>query len=157
MDINVFQASIKDLDVVARLFNKYRFFYGQKQNYEGGKEYLKNRLNRQESIIFLATKKTERSNGLGFVQLYPSFFSIGMNHQWILNDLFVDEAARRHGVARQLMTKAKEFAVETEAIRIVLETDKDNYRAQQLYENIGYKRNEEHYYYELDLPRINQR
>ena len=36
-----------------------------------------------------------------------------MGRVWVLNDLFVRDTARREGVARQLMTKAQEFCVDS--------------------------------------------
>ena len=38
--------------------------------------------------------------GVGFVQLYPTFTSIGAKRAWVLNDLFVVPEARRRGVRR---------------------------------------------------------
>ena len=58
---------------------------------------------------------------------------------WILNDLFVDPARRRLGVARLLMERAIDFGRETGAGTISLQTGKDNAPARVLYEDLGFR------------------
>ncbi|MDX8362865.1 GNAT family N-acetyltransferase [Cytobacillus sp. IB215316] len=70
---------------------------------------------------------------LGFVQLYPSFPSINMRKTWVLNDLYVKEAARGKGIGEKLLKRAITFAEDTGA-KGVLETAEDNITAQRLYE-----------------------
>ena len=61
-------------------------FYRQDSDLEGAKVFLRNRIERKESVIFVAVEDDEY---IGFTQLYPSFSSISMKELWILNDLFV--------------------------------------------------------------------
>ncbi|MCM3443007.1 GNAT family N-acetyltransferase [Metabacillus halosaccharovorans] len=147
--MNILKATMSDLDDVAVLFNNYRIFYGQSSDLEGAKAFLKERMEQNESTIFLAKSK----DGLpaGFVQLYPIFSSVGMKRKWLLNDLFVAEEYRRHGVGKALMNQAKEFAVETKTAGILLETSKDNINAQALYESEGYEKEDTVYFYNLSL------
>ncbi|WP_180321201.1 GNAT family N-acetyltransferase [Metabacillus halosaccharovorans] len=147
--MNIIKATMSDLDDVAVLFNNYRIFYGQSSDLEGAKAFLKERMEQNESTIFLAKSK----DGLpaGFVQLYPIFSSVGMKRKWLLNDLFVAEEYRRHGVGKALMNQAKEFAVETNTAGILLETSKDNVKAQALYESEGYAKEDTVYFYNLSL------
>ncbi len=147
--MNIKRAMISDLDDVSFLFNEYRIFYGQPSDLEGAKKFIKERMELQESIIFLAKNK----DGLpaGFVQLYPIFTSVGMKRKWLLNDLFVAKESRRHGVGKALMNQAKEFALETKAAGILLETTKDNVNAQALYESAGYEKENSVYFYNLSL------
>lgn len=147
--MNILTATISDLDDVAVLFNNYRIFYGQSSDLEGAKAFIKERMEQNESTIFLAKSK----DGLpaGFVQLYPIFSSVGMKRKWLLNDLFVAEEYRRHGVGKALMNQAKEYAVETNTAGILLETSKDNVRAQALYESAGYEKEDAVYFYNLSL------
>lgn len=147
--VNILKATMSDLDDVAVLFNNYRIFYGQSSDLEGAKAFLKERMEQNESTIFLAKSK----DGLpaGFVQLYPIFSSVGMKRKWLLNDLFVAEEYRRHGVGKALMNQAKEFAVETKTAGILLETSKDNINAQALYESEGYEKEDTVYFYNLSL------
>lgn len=140
---------MSDLDDVAVLFNNYRIFYEQSSDLQGAKAFLKGRMEQNESTIFLAKDKDGRP--VGFVQLYPIFSSVGMKRKWLLNDLFVAEEYRRHGVGKALMNQAKEFAVETNTAGILLETSKDNVNAQALYESEGYAKEDTVYFYNLSL------
>ncbi|WP_394185036.1 GNAT family N-acetyltransferase [Metabacillus halosaccharovorans] len=147
--MNIIKATVSDLDDVAVLFNNYRIFYEQSSDLEGAKAFLKERMEQNESTIFLA--KSKDGLPVGFVQLYPIFSSVGMKRKWLLNDLFVAEEYRRHGVGKALMTQAKEFAVETNTAGILLETSKDNVKAQALYELEGYAKEDTVYFYNLSL------
>lgn len=146
--MEVFQATIEDLDGVSNLFNLYRVFYQQKSDFEGAKTYIKKRIESKESVIFAVKDK---QNFVGFTQLYPTFSSISMKRAWILNDLYVDTKARKQGVGEMLLQKAKDYAMETGAKSISLSTAPDNSSAQKLYEKNGYKRDSKFYHYELDL------
>ncbi len=148
----IIKAAVNHLDLAAPLFDAYRVFYKQPSDLSGAKEYLYHRITREEALVFLAvTEKDKQMIGLGFVQLYPSFSSITMKREWILYDLFVSPAARKQGIGRALMDKARQLAIETGAQTLILSTAKDNYPAQHLYESLGYERDEEFYVYELEI------
>ena len=142
------QATTEDLAGVAQLFNKYRMFYEQNADLEGATHYIKERLEKNESVIFTVINGGEY---VGFTQLYPTFSSISMKRAWILNDLYVDEVARKQGVGEMLLGMAKEHAEKTGAKSIALSTAPDNIAAQRLYEKNGYKRDEAFYQYELTI------
>ena len=146
--MNLYQATIKDLEGLSNLFNLYRLFYQQESDLEGAKAYIKERIENKESVLFVVK---DEQNYVGFIQLYPTFSSISMKRAWILNDLYVDEKARKQGVGELLLHKAKEYAIETGAKYLNLSTAKDNYSAQRLYEKNGYKMDSQFYHYELDL------
>ncbi|UTR06785.1 GNAT family N-acetyltransferase [Alkalihalobacillus sp. LMS6] len=146
--MKLLQATKDDLTGVSLLFNQYRMFYNQLDDMNGAKSYIRERLQQGDSIIFVMK---EGDTYLGFTQLYPTFSSISMKKAWILNDLYVHEEARGKGVAESLLNRAKAFALETEAVSIALSTAPDNLPAQQLYEKIGYERDEKFYHYELNL------
>ncbi|WP_085994180.1 GNAT family N-acetyltransferase [Oceanobacillus senegalensis] len=146
--MELYRATIEDLEGVSHLFNLYRMFYQQTADLEGAKNYIKNRLESKDSIIFVVKDK---KGYVGFTQLYPTFSSVSMKRAWILNDLYVDAEARNQGIGEMLLHKAREFAIETGAKSISLETAPDNYAAQRLYEKNGYKRDSQYYHYNLDL------
>lgn len=146
--IAVRRATGRDLKVLVSLFEAYRRFYRQKSAPRRARQFLRQRLRRGESIIFLATNA---GAAVGFVQLYPSFDSLTMRRLWVLNDLFVPPAARRQGVAQALMTRAARFAKQTRAKGLILETAVDNRAAQKLYETLGWKRDTAFYRYYLDV------
>ncbi|HEK9099644.1 GNAT family N-acetyltransferase [Bacillus pfraonensis] len=144
--MKVYEATISDLDGLADVFNNYRMFYRQESNVEGAKTFLRNRIEREESIIFVAV---EDGQYLGFTQLYPSFSSISMKELWILNDLFVQESKRGAGIGKKLLEAAKTFALENGAKGLKLQTEIDNISAQRLYAENGYLRDNRYFHYEL--------
>ena len=147
MPFEIIRASQKDVDRVAPLFDLYREFYKERADPEGSHAFLTERLTKNESVVYLAV---DRELGVvGFIQLYPSFSSTSMKRLWILNDLFVLPAARKRGVGGALLRRAEEFAKETNAKGLELETWVNNLPAQRLYEKCGWKRNVEFYQYTL--------
>lgn len=146
----IVQASHKHLPTLAPLFDAYRVFYDRPSDIEAAHAYLLNRISSLESVIFLAISEDGRE-GLGFVQLYPSYSSLSLKRIWILYDLYVTPEARRQGIGRALMDRAREFARAAGAHSLELSTAKDNLPAQALYESLGYVRDNNFYTYELAL------
>lgn len=131
------QAGTEHLDVLASLFDGYRMFYGRDSDTIAAREFLADRMANGDSVLFVVIDDTT-DDGVGFAQLYPSFSSVAMKRVWILNDLFVADAARRSGVGRQLMDAVFAFATSNSAVRVDLATAKDNISAKTLYETAGY-------------------
>ncbi|MCA1319359.1 GNAT family N-acetyltransferase [Bacillus tianshenii] len=142
MTIN--RVRLDHLKEAAHLFNLYRVYYDQKSDMEGAVNFLRERISNEESVIFLAY---EQEQAVGFTQLYPTFSSVQMKRTWVLNDLFVQEEYRGHGFGGQLVRQAIEFADSREAAGVLLETMPDNVNAQRLYERIGFKKEENYYYF----------
>jgi len=129
------RTGLTHLDVVARLFDQYRGFYGQPSDPALARDFIRERMERDESVILLAWVDDA---AVGFTQLYPAFSSVSASRVWILNDLLVLPEARRMGVARALLSSAAEFARADGALRLELETDHDNASAQALYRAMGW-------------------
>ena len=148
--MKVRQATTDDVGRLAPLFDAYRQFYERPSDLALSREFLSQRLQRDESVIFLAEENGET---LGFVQLYPLFSSTSPRpgRLWLLNDLFVTSAARGRGVGRHLMDRARRLAEETGACGLELATARTNHTAQSLYESLGYRRDKEFFRYELTL------
>lgn len=144
----VIRAGLEHLNVLAPLFDAYRVFYERPSDLAGARDYLWRRLSALDSVIFLAL---EGDRAQGFCQLYPSFGSLNMSRIWILYDLYVVPKARRRGIGRALMERAREFGQASGASRLELATARDNRPAQSLYESLGYERDEDFYHYELAL------
>jgi ribosomal protein S18 acetylase RimI-like enzyme len=144
------QARPEDADAVAPLFDAYRQFYEQPSDLALARAFIGARLERGESVIFLAERD---GRAVGFVQLYPVFSSTAVRPRrlWLLNDLFVAPEARGRGVARSLMERARQLAVETDAAGLELATAHTNTAAQRLYESLGWRRDERFPRYELAL------
>jgi GNAT superfamily N-acetyltransferase len=137
------RATLDDLEVVVPLFDGYRRFYRRASDPNGAREFLRERLARDESVILLAT---HAGRAAGFTQLYPMFSSVRMARLWILNDLFVAEHARRTGVARALLDAAADFARNDGAAGLMLETAADNAPARALYRAAGWYEEENQWY-----------
>jgi GNAT superfamily N-acetyltransferase len=146
--VRVRRAGLEDLALLVPLYDGYRQFYRQPSDPELGERFLRERLSRGDSVIFLAEDET---GALGFTQLYPIFSSISAAPAWVLNDLFVSPAARRSGAGRALLERARQHGLETGARWLSLSTDRENREAQALYEKLGWVRDTEYYHYELPL------
>jgi ribosomal protein S18 acetylase RimI-like enzyme len=149
-DLQLIRVTSETVDFVAPLFDAYRQFYGQSPDLEGARRFLFERLQRGESVILAVI---EGENALGFTQLYPSFSSVSMKPIWILNDLFVVEEARRRGVGARLLMAARNHAVQTGAVRLVLSTAVENVTAQALYERQGWQKDSGFSHFKFELPR----
>ena len=148
--ISVREATPHDVERLAPLFDAYRQFYERPSDLELCRSFLASRLDRRESVVFLAE---EDGATLGFVQLYPLFSSTSARpgRLWLLNDLFVVPSARGRGVGRDLMNRARRLAQETHACGLELATARTNHLAQSLYESLGYRRDDDFFRYELAL------
>lgn len=125
------------------LFDDYRAFYKQSSDKEKAKTFLSQRLEEEESVIYMA-----RENGvpLGFTQLYPMFSSISMRPIWILNDLYVAAEGRNAGTGTSLLVAAQHFCRREQANGLTLETGIEN-PAQRLYERLGWVKDQEYLHY----------
>jgi GNAT superfamily N-acetyltransferase len=147
------RVGVGDVGRIAPLFDLYRQFYGKPADARLATAFIRDRLQADESVVFLAEAEAERpSEALGFVQLYPSFSPVAACRIWVLNDLFVAPVARGHGVGRALMEVARQHAIQTGAKRLTLETTAENRTAWSLYEDLGYVRQQDSArFYTLEL------
>lgn len=142
-------ARIEDLDCVAALFDAYRQFYRQPPDLPLARRFIRERMDRRESVIFVAEDDAGRL--VGFTQLYPTFCSVRAAPTFVLYDLFVAPGARGTGAGRALMQAAEAHATSSGAARLELSTAKTNTVAQALYESQGWTRDELFYVYSKSL------
>jgi ribosomal protein S18 acetylase RimI-like enzyme len=147
-DLVVRRVDAADAERVSPLFALYREFYGKPYDQALAADFLRARLERDESVVLLAESAGEP---VGFTQLYPGFSSVSVAPAWVLNDLYVAEAARGTGAAAALMEHAERLAREAGAVALQLETARDNTRAQRLYERQGYVVGEGYLHYAKSL------
>jgi GNAT superfamily N-acetyltransferase len=145
--IRIVRAAPTDLDDLVPLFDGYRQFYGQRSDAGAARAFLRERIERDESVIYLAYMSPHEP--AGFTQLYPSFSSVSLEPLWILNDLFVRSDIRRGGVGRALLETARQHAVAAGAKGLILSTAVTNKPAQTLYESCGWRRDDEFLHYHL--------
>ncbi|AXY56945.1 GNAT family N-acetyltransferase [Acinetobacter chinensis] len=134
------RATVEDLHQLSVLFDEYRQFYGASSNIDLSYKFLKQRFENQESVIFIHAKDEVIT---GFVVLYQGFSSISCSSYYILDDVYVTPVYRRQGSAKQLIDTAILFARHDNALRISLETQKNNYQSHRLYEQLGFVKDEE--------------
>ena len=143
MDVSVRRATVADIDRLAPLFDAYRSFYSQAGDLPRAREFLRERLQRDESVILIAERN---GTAVGFTQLYPMFSSVRTARIWVLNDLFVAEDMRRAGAARALLDAAARFARADGAARLMLETGRGNAAARALYRDCGWSEDDSQWY-----------
>jgi len=148
-DVAVRQATILDLDLLVPLFDAYRQFYRKPSDLNLARRFLLERLQHNQSIVFLAVRRD--GSAVGFTQLFPSFSSASAARIFILNDLFVQPEARRMGIGSLLLSAAANFGRSAGAVRLTLSTEVTNHAAQALYEAQGWTRQTDFYVYNLAL------
>jgi ribosomal protein S18 acetylase RimI-like enzyme len=147
--VNIVRVGSNHIAEVGRLFDLYRQFYDCEADLALATQYIADRIDNNESIIFAAEESTALS---GFVQLYPSFCSVDAVKIFILYDLYVDATHRNIGIGAKLMNRATEFARAQGAARLDLLTAHSNKPGQHLYEKLGYQKvNQDFYAYSLEL------
>ena len=145
----IIRASQNHLDELARLFNLYRIFYEEKSNYQKAYNFIRSRMENEESVIYVAIDEDDQLSG--FVQLYPSFCSVALIPIMILYDLYVDKNHRGEGIGRALMNQASKHAKDNDFKRLELSTAITNVIGQSLYESLNYQRDKDFYHYALEL------
>ena len=148
--MNVIEAGPQHIDDMVRLFDAYRVFYEQPSDTSAARAFLEERMNKNDSVIYMAVGQSD-GKALGFTQLYPSHSSVSMKRLWILNDLYVVPESRQKGVARSLIDRARQLAIDTNAKGIIIETAVDNDAAQRLYDKYGFVRDAEFHRYFLSV------
>jgi GNAT superfamily N-acetyltransferase len=143
------QATILDLDLLVPLFDAYRQFYRKPSDPGLARQFLRERFQHNQSIVFLALRQD--GSAIGFTQLYPSFSSASAAKILILNDLFVQPGVRRMRVGSLLLSAAADFGRSIGAVRLTLSTEVTNEAAQALYEAEGWIRQTDFYVYNLTL------
>ena len=136
--IKIIRASDKHIDDLVLLFDLYRIFYKQASDLKAGSQFLKERFNKKEAVVFLAYYD---GKPVGFTLLYTTFSSVSLQPVFILNDLFVMKEYRHKGIGELLLNKAKALCLDKGYKGLALETATDN-PAQKLYESLGWKKSE---------------
>lgn len=140
------ELEIKELEDFAPIFDSYRQRYKQPSELEKVKQYLLKMLETASSKILLSY---ENEHITGFIQLYPSFSSIGLAPIWILNDFYIFSGSQKKLTATMLMDEAKKLCQATNAIRVEVNTRKENHKLHKLYKEYGFEKDYKYDYYFL--------
>jgi len=149
--IAIHQVTNEHLQQLVILFNEYRVWYGQPSDIEGAEKFLRARMTQQDSVVYGAFE--EKDTMVGFTQLYPLYSSTRLGRLWLLNDLYVSPKHRGQGISVHLIDRAKDLATETEAVGVMLETEKSNDIGNNLYPRTGFVLEEDfnHYFWARSL------
>lgn len=131
------RATSADLDTVLPLVRAYREFYKREPDAERERKFIEAHLRDGTSAIYIAELDGVAA---GFMQLFKAYSTVHLGPSWILEDLFVDPAYRKSGIATALLHRALEHAREDGAAGMFLETAHDNAAAQAVYQNAGWTR-----------------
>ena len=142
--ITVRQAVLSDLAELAKLFNEFREFQGERSDLAAAHQFLQARFDHGESVIFVAQ---DQNLPVGFAQLYPSYSSLSLKRVFVLNDLFVHESGRRKGVATELLAAVEAYASSLGAVRVTLNVARTNKSGQALYEARGWSQDSQFFMY----------
>lgn len=139
----------RDLAAVAALFDAYRQFYGKAPDLTLATDFIRERMQRRESVVLVAERQ---GHGIvGFSQVYPTFCSVAAARIGVLYDLFVESGSRKLGAGRALMRAAESHAAGSGLARLELSTARTNLPAQSLYESLGWVRDEAFQVYSKSL------
>lgn len=137
------KAFIEDLDALAVMFDLYRIFYNHPSDIKACKQFLEERVQENQSVIYIATIDGKAA---GFTQLYPIFSSAGLKRTWLLNDIYVMENYRKHHVASRLLDAAMQLGKDTNSAWLLLQTSTENYAAHIVYQKKGWERLDDIFY-----------
>lgn len=145
---SVRRASLHDLDRLTDLFEQYRAFYKVPADAPGARLFLYQRMERDESVIYVCEEGA--GDLVGFVQLFPLFSSTRLKRYWLLNDLYVQPESRGEGASLLLLDAAKTLCRVTAACGMYLETAKSNSVGNTLYPRAGFRLDAENNFYLWD-------
>ena len=141
--MKIIRTQLNHLKDLLPLFDAYRQFYKQKEDLKGAEQFLKERIENKESLIFMAY---ENDKATGFVQLFPIFSSVSMEPVYLLNDLFVDKNFRGKGIGQALIQKSKDLCISKNYKGLALQTETTN-PAQKLYEYLDFIKDPDLHYF----------
>ncbi len=143
MAITIIRAQPEHISLLAPLLDAYRVFYKQDSDRKAAAQFLKERFQKNESVLFLSLDGDEAT---GFVQLYRSFSTVSLQPILILNDLYVGKTYRKKGIGEALLRSSQEYCQIKGFKGLALETAIDN-PAQELYERLGWEKDVHCFHY----------
>lgn len=98
------------------------------------------RTSKSDKSIVLVAEMAGKVVGYAWATLEERDWMMLLDACAALQDIWVDEEARRHGVARALLERIATLAKEKGAPRLVLSTAAKNESAQKFFESMGFRR-----------------
>jgi ribosomal protein S18 acetylase RimI-like enzyme len=91
----------------------------------------------QQEGVQLIARDADDGTALGFATVYWMWSTSRAARIGVMNDLFVDPAARRRGVGEALIAACLDLVRQRGAVSLQWQTALDNQSAQALYERVG--------------------
>ena len=136
LEIDDVQVTSPLLPGLADLFGEYRRHYGQPDDVDRSRAWLRDQLASGALRAWLARRGGEPA---GMALVASTAASQRLGHFWQLRDLYVAERHRREGVAHALVAHVRDAAMADGALRVSLTTEADNVRALALYGDLGFE------------------
>ena len=125
----------REIEALAEIFDQYRAHYGEDPAASRSARWLDENLRTSRLRAFVAD---EGGGFVGFATTVEIPASLRLAHFWQIRDLFVLPTHRRLGVGRALLASVRTAAIESGALRLVLQTEDDNETALRFYAANGY-------------------
>lgn len=119
--IGIRRATEDHLSGLTLLLEEYRVQSGSRPNPRASRSFLKERLKREDSVIFICTVKGEMA---GFVQLFAKPSTLELKEYFTISDLFVLEQFSQSGVLAALLNEAQTHCMFEEGGGLFIETEK---------------------------------
>ena len=146
--IIVRRAEARDLEAVGRFgakllrdhyaFDRLRFMAPQANTEEGYAWFLGTQLRRDDAAVFVAERAGEVV-GYVYAGIEPQSWKELREEAGFIHDVYVDETARRGGIATALLEAATEWLTSRGMPRIVLWTAAPNDAARRLFARLGFR------------------
>ena len=101
-------------------------------------------INSESSTLLIARYSDEKNTIVGMLTLV--IYRVPTGTRSIIEDVVVDQATRRQGIAEALMRRAMQMAREAGAGGVSLTSNPQRVAANQLYQSMGFKRRETNAY-----------
>lgn len=137
MPITIRTATAADAEHIAPLFDAYRSFFAAHSDPALSLRFLRERLERGESVVLVALDDTTVT---GFLQLYPLFSSWYCRRQWFLSDLFVTPEYRGRGIGALLVRACIAVAEQTQARAVLVELPHSEPHLTSFYGKLGFSK-----------------
>ncbi|HPE93346.1 MAG TPA: GNAT family N-acetyltransferase [Sphaerochaeta sp.] len=130
-------AVIPDIEGVHNLVKQQLTFIGYTPTYQDVASVLANAMKEESRAVLWVAYQQERAVGMAFGNVCCGLES-GGDYLW-LNELYVAEEARIHGLGTKLLTEAQRWAKEMGCTYLAMVTHPRNERAQHLYAGEGFE------------------
>ncbi len=124
-----------EIVALADIFDAYRAHYREEIEPGASATWLAEQLGSGRLTAFIAVLDGPL---LGFATTLDMPASLRLGHYWQIRDLFVVTDRRRLGIGRALLTAIRESATSAGALRLSVQTERDNAAARHLYEVSGF-------------------